>query len=203
MLRALTTIKKRGRDAAMLRTLTLILGPLLLIWQGPALAQTAPQGAAIPYAERFVTTHQGVFNGQKMTYTATIESTALKDAAGRPTINFVSTAYVRRNVKDLAARPVIFVWGGGPSGPSTGLQMRLLGPRLSTIPVIGQEKGFTSTLVDNPQSVLDVADLVFVDPAETGFTRVLAGGRRADFYSVDGDAKSIADFIGAWLKANG
>ncbi|MDB5583020.1 MAG: hypothetical protein JWR80_8196 [Bradyrhizobium sp.] len=203
MLQVLTTIKKRGRDAAMLRTLTPILVPFLLTWQAPAMAQATPQGAATPYTERFVTAHQGVFNGQKVTYTATVDSTVLNDAAGRPAINFVSTAYVRRNVRDPAARPVIFVWGGGPSGPSTGLEMRLLGPRLSTVPPLGQEKGFTPTLVDNPQSVLDAADLVFVDPAETGFTRVLAGGRRAEFYSVDGDAKSIADFIGVWLKANG
>lgn len=187
----------------MLRALTAILATVLLAWQAPVQARTAPQGAEIPYAERFITTHRGVFNGQKIRYTAIIDSTVLKDAAGRPTINFVSTAYLRQDVKNLATRPVIFVWGGGPSGPSTGLQMRFLGPRISTTPAVGQEKGFAPTLEDNPQSVLDAADLVFVDPAETGFTRVLAGGKRADFYSVDGDARSIADFVGAWLKANG
>jgi Serine carboxypeptidase len=114
----------------------------------------------------------------------------------------VSTAYVRSSVKDPSQRPVIFVWGGGPSAASTGLEIRFLGPRLTTIPPIGEEKTFVPELVDNPQSVLDVADLVFVDPAETGFTRILAARKRADFYSVDGDAQSIADFIFAWLKDN-
>jgi hypothetical protein len=115
----------------------------------------------------------------------------------------VSTAFVRTDVHATARRPVIFVWGGGPSAASTVLDMRFLGPRITTIPPIGAEKTFVPELVDNPQSPLDVADLVFVNPAETGFTRILPAGKREYFYSVEGDAQANADFVLAWLKAHG
>jgi carboxypeptidase C (cathepsin A) len=174
----------------------------LAIFAAQTAAAAQPPAGATPYTRVFTTRHTGVFNGQKATYVAVVGPTVLRDSAGQPTINMVSTAFVRSDVADPSRRPVIFVWGGGPSGPATGQEMHWLGPRLTTVAPIGEEKTFVPQLVDNPQSVLDVADLVFIDPAETGFTRVLAGGKRADFYSVDGDAQSIADFIFAWLKDN-
>jgi hypothetical protein len=177
--------------------INLLPAAISLILQMPALL-----AAELPYGQTFSTRHTGFLNGQKVSYSAIVGPTVLYDRSGQPTINIVSTAYVRSDIKDPSRRPVIFVWGGGPSAASTVLEIRLLGPRLTTIPPIGQEKTFVPELVDNPQSVLDVADLVFIDPAETGFTRVLPAGKRADFYSVDGDAQSIADFIFAWLKYN-
>jgi carboxypeptidase C (cathepsin A) len=57
-------------------------------------------------------------------------------------------------------------------------------------------------LIDNTHCVLDVADLVFVDPVETGFSRVLPAGKKDVFYSVNGDAQSVSDFLVAWTHAN-
>jgi carboxypeptidase C (cathepsin A) len=57
-------------------------------------------------------------------------------------------------------------------------------------------------MADNPLSVLDVADLVLIDPAETGFSRILPGGKRETYYGLEGDAQSVSDFIVAWVKAN-
>src|SRR6202012_2877989 len=91
---------------------------------------------------------------------------------------------------------------GGPSGPSSAYHMRLLGPRLIVDPPKGHESE-PAHLRDNPDALLDVADIVFVDPAETGFSRILPGGDRAWFYSVGGDAESIVMFMDAWLKAHG
>ena len=58
-------------------------------------------------------------------------------------------------------------------------------------------------MVDNTDTVLDVADLVFIDPAETGFTRAAPGVAPKSFYNADTDAQSAADFVVAWCKANG
>lgn len=168
-----------------------------------AYAQAAPQPAAEATAQSFVTRHAGTFNGQKVKYVATVGETVLRDAQGAPTIRFVTTSYVREGVKDQAARPVIFLFNGGPSSASTWLHMGAFGPRRISPPQdVNAEIPKPYKVVDNAYSLLDVADLVFVDPAETGFTRVQPAAQRADFYQVNGDARSVSGFVEAWLKAN-
>jgi carboxypeptidase C (cathepsin A) len=82
--------------------------------------------------------------------------------------------------------------------------MLALGPKRLSVPQDPQAPVVEPTpVVDNTSSVLDVADLVFIDPAETGFSRVLPAGKRADFYSTDGDARSIASFVEQWTHAHG
>jgi len=169
-----------------------------------AYAQGAPAAAAAPASESFVTRHTGTFNGQKVKYVATVGETTLRNATGEPTIGFVTTAYVGEGLKDKASRPVIFLFNGGPSSASAWLHMGAFGPRRISPPQdVTAEVPKPYKVVDNAYSLLDVADLVFVDPAETGFTRVQPAGKRADFYQVDGDAKSVSGFVEAWLKANG
>jgi carboxypeptidase C (cathepsin A) len=166
----------------------------------PALAQSAP--AAIPYSQTFVTHHAGVFGRIRMRYTASVRSTVLTDAAGVPAANFVTTDYVRDDVKDHVGRPVIFAWAGGPSNASVAYHTRLLGPKRIMDPAPGHEAE-GPTLVDNPDWLLDVADIVLVDPVGTGFSRILPGGKLSDFYSVAGDAASIEQFMAVWLKNHG
>ncbi len=154
-------------------------------------------------AQPFVTRHTGTFNGQQIEYVATVGETVLRDANGTPTIRFVTTSYVHADA-DPSTRPVLFVFNGGPSVSSATLHMMALGPKRLVVPQdptlpVPNPPG----MVDNTYTVLDVADLVFIDPAETGFTRVLPGGRREHFYSVEGDARSVAQFIEAWVRANG
>jgi carboxypeptidase C (cathepsin A) len=162
-----------------------------------ALAQPAPA-----FDKTFVTHHTGVFGGQKVNYTATVASSVLTTPEGKPGVNFVTTDYVRDGVADASKRPVIFAWAGGPSGPSTAYHMRMLGPRQVIEPPRGRESE-PATIRDNPDALLDIADIVLVDPAETGFSRVLPDGKRAYYYSVGGDAASIIQFMDRWLKAHG
>ena len=165
----------------------------------PALAQEA---GAIPYNEKFVTKHTGVFGGERVSYTATVAPTILTDSAGAAAVNFVSTSYVRDGVSDPRNRPVIFAFAGGPSNASTAFHMRLLGPRRIMDPAPGRGAD-GPRIVDNAEGLLDVADIVLVDPAETGFSRILPAGKRRDFYSINGDVASIEQFITEWLKARG
>lgn len=166
---------------------------------GGAHAQGAGSGAAS--GGPFITRHKGVFNGRKVDYVATVGETLIATPDGRPTARFVSTSYAARGA-DPTKRPVLFAFNGGPSSSSATLHMMALGPRRL---VVAQDPASPSPgpqLIDNPATVLDVADLVFIDPAETGFSRVLPGGRREVFYSVEGDAQSVSDFVIAWCKAN-
>jgi carboxypeptidase C (cathepsin A) len=166
----------------------------------PAVAQQT--ATTIPYGQTFVTKHTGTFGGQRLTYTATVKPTVLTDSAGVPAVSFVSISYVRDDVRDPGSRPVIFAFAGGPSNASNAYHMRLLGPKRIMDPEPGRE-GPGPRLVDNPDGLLDVADIVMVDPAETGFSRILPGGQRSYFFSVNGDCASIEQFMTAWLKERG
>lgn len=183
---------------------TLLALALLTAGAPQAYAQTTPVAVEVAAPRAFVTRHAGTFNGQKVNYVATVGESILRDKDGVPTISFVTAAYVREGVKDRAARPVIFLFNGGPSSASSWLHMGAFGPKRITVPQdVNAPVPTPYALQDNPYTVLDIADLVFIDPAETGFTRVLAGGKRADFYTAYGDAKSVAQFVEAWIKANG
>jgi len=149
----------------------------------------------------FVTRHSGVFNGQKIDYVATVGETVLTGADGQPTIRFVSTAYVKAGA-DPAKRPVLFAFNGGPSSSSATLHMVALGPKRIAVEQDPKAPGPPLSMADNPSTVLDVADIVFIDPAETGFTRILPGGKREYFYSIEGDSQSVSDFVVAWIRAN-
>jgi carboxypeptidase C (cathepsin A) len=150
----------------------------------------------------FVTRHSGTFNGRRLDYLATVSETRLGDASGKPTASFWSTSYVA-DLPDRASRPVMFAFNGGPSAPSSYLHALAFGPKRLPSGQDPAQPSVGEALVDNPRTVLDVADLVFVDPAETGWSRVLPDGKREYFYSVNGDAQSVSDFVVAWCKANG
>jgi len=169
----------------------------------PAMAQAAaPATSSTASAPRTaVTKHEGVFNGQKVKYTATVAETILNDAAGKPTAAATTIAYVRDGVKDRAGRPVIFLFNGGPGASSSPLHMSALGPYKRTKAAPGDRDG--GGWEPNPTSPLDAADLVFIDPPGTGFSRALPGADAKGFYGNTGDAQAVKMVIQAWLKVNG
>ena len=189
------------RSAERLLHRTIVIGAAGLAALAHARALAAAQ-TAVPYNRTFVTKHSGVFGGERISYTATVAPTILTDSAGAPVVNFVSTSYVRDDVRDTKNRPVIFGFAGGPSNASNAYHMRFLGPRRIVDPAAGHEAE-GPRLVDNPNGLLDVADVVLVDPAETGFSRILPAGKQSYFYSVNGDVASIEQFIDAWVKSHG
>jgi len=85
-----------------------------------------------------------------------------------------------------------------------GLHIGLLGPKIVELPdlVKGDDGVAPYNLIDNPNSLLAVSDLVFVDPVGTGFSRVIGQGKNQDFWSMSGDTQSMADFIHQWITDN-
>jgi len=149
-----------------------------------------------------VTRHAGTFNGKRVNYTAALEPIDVPDADGRPGARVVSTAYTAEGAPDPAARPVMFVWNGGPISPSVYLHMGAFGPKRVAFPDDLKADPAAAPLVDNPYSLLDVADLVYFDPAGTGFSRTLPGQPLDAYFSVAADGQQTAAFIAAWLKRN-
>jgi carboxypeptidase C (cathepsin A) len=176
----------------------------------PAAAQTpaeAKPGAkeeapAIPPPNVSVTRHSGTFGGQRISYTATAGETYLKAADGTPRAAIFSTSYVKEP-RD-PNRPVTFLFNGGPGSGSVWLHMGAFGPKRVAIPSDARDdSGPPYPLLDNPDSLLDVTDIVFIDPVGTGFSHALGKTEPKEFWGVTKDAESVAQFIRLWLNENG
>ncbi|WP_392354867.1 hypothetical protein V8F63_06905 [Brevundimonas sp. LF-1] len=181
---------------------------------GPVMAQdAAPAGArsdaarergeaAIPPPVMSETRHTGVFGGQRIAYRAIAGETYLKDKDGKPLAAMVSYSYIKEGPKD-PNRPVTFLWNGGPGSGSLWLHMGAFGPKRVVVPSDAKDDGAAPfPIIDNPESLLDVTDIVFIDPIGTGFSRALGKTDPADYWGVTKDAKSIAEFIRMWLNTH-
>ena len=152
-----------------------------------------------PIAVPTTTHHTVTVDGQRLAYAATVGETILKDKSGTPAATIFSTSYLRDGGD--AKRPVIFFFNGGPGSSSDQLHLGLGPMRSSRSKDVNAAVPTTAaTMVENPSSVLDAADLVFIDPVGTGFSRVLPGGDGKQYWNITGDAQSILAFIRGWLN---
>lgn len=159
--------------------------------------------AAIPAPVRSVTRHSGSFGGTRIAYRAIAGDTYLKDKDGKPLASITSYSYIKEGPVD-PNRPVMFLWNGGPGSGSLWLQMGAFGPKRVVIPSDARDDGAPPyPMVDNAESLLDVTDLVFIDPVGTGFSRALGKTDPKDYWGITKDAKSMAAFIRLWLNENG
>jgi carboxypeptidase C (cathepsin A) len=186
----------------------ILLTASLLAIAPPALGQGAAPAAekdsdkAIPAPIVSVTRHSGLFGGQRVAYTATASETYLKAADGTPRASLFSIAYVKEP-RD-PNRPVAFLFNGGPGSGSLWLHMGAFGPKRVAIPSDARDDGAPPfPILDNPDSLLDVTDIVFIDPVGTGFSRPLGKTEGKEYWGVTQDAKSVAEFIRIWLGENG
>lgn len=106
------------------------------------------------------------------------------------------TAYTRDDLP-RETRPVTFVFNGGPGGSSADLDLDFLGPK--KIDTVSPEL----RLLDNPDTLLDKTDLVYVDPVGTGYSTAIRPYENADFWGVDSDAKVLRDFITRYINLTG
>ena len=164
-------------------------------WPAPALtATTGPR--------RYVSDQKGTFHGRMVRYTATLEETILTDRQGRPATSIFTTSFVARRSASDTPRPVMFVFNGGPGGASNTLMFGALGPKRMTSFSMAALSDPRTPVGDNADCPLDVADLVFIDPPETGYGRPLPGTDPKTFRSNDGDSFAVAQFILHWLAEN-
>jgi carboxypeptidase C (cathepsin A) len=164
----------------------------------PAAApERAEKSAPPPKAEdHLVTTqHHAVIGGQDLHYTATAGTLILRDEEGKPQASIFFTAYTRDGVKDLGKRPITYAYNGGPGSASVWLHMGAFGPRRVALEEEGWAPAPPYHLVDNDESLLDVTDLVFIDPVTTGYSRAIPGKDAKKYYGLNEDADVVADFI--------
>nr|WP_047166361.1 peptidase S10 [Sphingomonas sp. Y57] len=190
------------RFTTSLAALALALAPLSAHAADDKKKDDAAATAPVPPPNVSVTRHKGSFGGQSIAYTATTGETYLTDKDDKPVAAIFATSYVKDG-GDPKNRPITFLYNGGPGSGSLWLHMGAFGPKRVVLPDGKDDGAPPYPVVDNPESLLDVTDLVFIDPVGTGFSHTLGGKDPKDYWGVSADAKSIAEFIRIWLNENG
>jgi carboxypeptidase C (cathepsin A) len=164
--------------------------------QAPAAKPAPKEYPNLPEENVSVTNHVITPGGKPLPYTAVAGTLLLKADDGRPRANVYFTAYFRDDVKDKIGRPLAFVYNGGPGSASVWLHMGAFGPRKVLLGEDGKAlPGPPGRVVDNENTLLDVADLCFIDPVGTGYSRAVPGENPAQFYGYAEDVAAVGDFI--------
>ncbi len=108
------------------------------------------------------------------------------------------TAYIAKDAA-AATRPIVFFYNGGPGASTMYLRMTSLGPVRVDIPDLEHPVGGPYRVANNPESLLDVADLVFIDAPGTGYSRIAGRDAMKSFYGIDQDAGAFDRFIRRFL----
>jgi carboxypeptidase C (cathepsin A) len=149
-----------------------------------------------------VTQHSVVIDGVEIAYTATAGTLLLKNDEDEPKAAIFYVAYTKKDVEDTAVRPITFSFNGGPGSSSVWLHLGVLGPRR----VLMEDEGNPLTppfqLVQNEASLLDMTDLVFIDPVSTGYSRAAPGQEAKQFHGVEQDIDSVGEFIRLYTARN-
>lgn len=143
--------------------------------------------------------HEVTVKGQRVPYKATAGTLPVWDEDGKTIAGLFYTYYERSDIKDQTSRPLIFSFNGGPGSASVWMHIAYTGPVVLNIDDEGypvQPYGFK----ENNHAILDVADIVFIDPVNTGFSRMMNKDvPRNKFFGVNADIKYLAEWINTFL----
>jgi carboxypeptidase C (cathepsin A) len=161
-----------------------------------------PSENPVPKEQSSVTDHTIHLDGQTVSYKATASTILLKNEKDEPTAAIFSVAYTRSDMKDVHQRPIAFLYNGGPGSASVWLHMGAFGPRRVVTPNAESAPPPPYQVEDNANSLLDKTDLVFIDPVGTGYSRAVGKAQDKDFWGIDADVKSFAQFMNIYVTRN-
>ncbi|MCH1431389.1 MAG: carboxypeptidase [Flavobacteriaceae bacterium] len=161
------------------------------------------QKREIPIDTVIVTNHTMEIKGKTVNYQAQTGTQPVWDAEGNPIASLFYTFYRRTDVKKGSERPLIFSFNGGPGSASVWMHLAYTGPKILKIDEEGypvQPYGYKS----NPNSILDVADIVFINPVNTAYSRILeVEGEKADreqFFGINEDIQYLAEWLNTFVS---
>lgn len=162
---------------------------------------TGPNDSVADTKEAVAVSHHSVtIGGKTIAYTARAGHLTTIDAStSQPNAKMFYVAYTADNPDPTKPRPVTFFYNGGPGSSSVYLLLGSFGPKRiqSSFPNFTPPAPYK--LLDNPDSLLDRSDLVFINPVGTGYSAAIAPFKNKDFWGVDQDARSIDRFIQRYL----
>ncbi|NBT16905.1 MAG: carboxypeptidase, partial [Chitinophagia bacterium] len=168
----------------------------------PTASEAKPNPANIPFnPDHSITAdHEVTIKGVRVPYKTTTGMMPVWDMEGKTQAGVFFTYYERSDVKDRASRPLLISFNGGPGTASLWMELGYTGPRILNI----DDEGYPVQpygLRDNPYSLLDVADIVYVDPVNTGFSRAVSKDvPTSRFFGVNADIKYLAEWINTFVS---
>ena len=163
------------------------------------------QSRTLPVDTVVTTKHNATINGASFSYTAQTGTQPVWDENAKPIASLHYTYYTRDNVKDRPARPLLISFNGGPGSGSVWMHLAYTGPRVLKI----DDEGYPVQpygVSENPYSVLDVADIVYVNPANTGYSRTIPESgkevEREKFFGINADIKYLAEWLNTFVTRN-
>ena len=161
------------------------------------------QKRKLPVDTIVITNHSTVIKGKKLNYQAQTGTQPVWDDDGNPIASLFYTYYKRTDVKSDSERPLIFSFNGGPGSASVWMHLAYTGPKILKIDNEGypiQPYGYKS----NPNSIIDVADIVFINPVNTAYSRILeVDGKKVDrkkFFGINEDIEYLAEWLNTFVN---
>ena len=149
-----------------------------------------------------VTNSQVTIKGKVVPYKATAGTQPVWDKEGKTIASLFYTYYERTDVADKSKRPLVLSFNGGPGSASVWMHIAYTGPKLLNI----DDEGYPVQpygIRDNAHSILDVADIVYIDPVNTGFSRILdPKAERSVFFGVNADITYLAEWLNTFVSRN-
>ncbi len=158
------------------------------------------QDRSIPVDEVVTTNHQQVIKGKSISFSATTGTQPVWDNDGKAIAAVHFTYYMRTDIKDRASRPLVISFNGGPGSASVWMHLAYTGPKILKV----DDEGYPIQpygVKDNPNSILDMADIVFVNPVNTGYSRIIdpENTKREFFFGVNEDISYLAEWISTFV----
>jgi carboxypeptidase C (cathepsin A) len=191
----LTSLKKRIMKQILRRDYLLSFLISGLLFAASTLSVKAQASRSTPGDSNVSSSHVATIKGQRIPYTATAGTQPVWDENGKEIAAVFYVYYERSDIRDKTTRPLVISFNGGPGSASVWMHIGYTGPKFLNIDNEGfpvQPYGVT----DNPHSILDVADIVYVDPVNVGFSRITnPEAKRETFFGVNQDIAYLADWI--------
>ncbi len=198
-----TTLRKTT-----LTMLVLLAAALLSAAPTPAitLAQEATDGReqmaperTFPVDTHVTGEHQLTVKGVTFPYSAEVGMQPVWDNDGKVIASLFYTYYKRTDISDAGQRPLAISFNGGPGSASVWMHIGYTGPRKLLI----DPEGFPIQpygVVENPDTILDVTDIVYVNPVNVAFSRIVGDADRAQFFGVNEDISYLSDWLGTFVS---
>ncbi|MEL6718981.1 MAG: carboxypeptidase, partial [Bacteroidota bacterium] len=149
-----------------------------------------------------ITKHQSTIKGKPINYTATCGTQPVWNEEGKAVAALFYTYYTKDGIDDRSNRPLIISFNGGPGSASVWMHLAYTGPMILKV----DDEGYPVQpygVKQNPYSILDVADIVFVNPVNTGYSRILdKETKKETFFGVNEDIKYLAEWISNFVSRN-
>jgi carboxypeptidase C (cathepsin A) len=169
----------------------------------PSKEKSTQNDRVLPAESSVTTTASVTIKGKAVPYKVTSGTQPVWNAEGKPSASLFYTYYERTDISDKSKRPLVMSFNGGPGSASVWMHVAYTGPKILNIDSEGypvQPYGVR----DNPHSILDVADIVYIDPVNTGFSRILdPKAEKSTFFGVNADIKYLAEWLDVFVSRAG